>query len=157
MGYKSVQQEASVSDAVSIAFSYLEDLAGECREVVDNASENLANTQRIQTLGETADALESFSEPEVPEVFESHRVKFTEQQKRNPSRASRCGNAVAALQAVVDACEERIQELEKILADPEYVVTPGREAEHEALETLRDACQEAIDAAEACEFPGMYG
>jgi hypothetical protein len=146
MGYKQEVREVSIADAVSGAFSALEELASECREIVDNASEGLSQSQRIQTLDETAGQLESLSEAAVPEKFGEIRVKYFEAtKKRGVSRAVRCSNAVTALQAVVEACDERLEEL-------------AEEDDARAdVETLRDECQTAIDEAEGCEFPGMYG
>jgi hypothetical protein len=123
----------------------LEELASECREIVDNASEGLAQTQRIQTLEQTASSLENLSEPSVPEKFVEIQVKYDWATKsRGVSRAVRCSNAVSALQAVVGACEERLE-------------NKSENGDLEEIETLRDECQGAIDEAEGCEFPGMYG
>jgi hypothetical protein len=145
-GYKTVVQESSIADAVSNAFSALEELASECREIVDNASEGLAQTQRIQTLDSTASQLEGLSEPEMPDKFGEIRVKYFEATKRRGvSRTIRCSNAINALQAVVEVCDERLEEL-------------GEDADAAGpIETLRETCQDAIDEAEGCEFPGMYG
>lgn len=159
--YKAMPQEACVADAVSSAFTELTDLAGECREIVDNASEGLAQTQRVQTLDETASALEGLSEPaEVSEKIGAARIRYTESTKKGGlSRAVRRDNAVAALQSVVDWCGERIEEIETELraANEEEEAESNLENEKGELESLRDDAQEAIDAAEACEFPGMYG
>jgi hypothetical protein len=54
--------DGSLSAAVADAFNELEELACECREVVDNAPEGLSATQRIETLNETAEVLEGLFE-----------------------------------------------------------------------------------------------
>lgn len=152
-GYKQVRQEASIADAVSAAFSELEELGNECREVVDNASEGLSQTQRIQTLDETASTLEGISEPTVPDDFGDIKIGYIELTKRRGvSRSARRDNAVAKLSGVVDACEE---ELEKF--GDEENRTDEHQTQYEAIELLRDDCQQLLDEAEGCEFPGMYG
>lgn len=159
-GYRQVKQSACVADAVSMAFGVLEELAGECREIVDGASEGLSQTQRIQTLDETAGQLESLSEPEVPDLLGQERVEYVEATKsRGASRAVRRDNAVSALQAVVERLEEKLEGLEEKLKDGHVtkVAIDGVQGEIETVEGLRDECQSAIDEAEGCEFPGMYG
>lgn len=63
---KYAQHDASFYSAISDAYTELAELRDEVREVVDNAPEGLSETQRIQTLGETADRLDEFvdSEPD---------------------------------------------------------------------------------------------
>lgn len=160
-GYRQVKQSACVADAVSMAFGALEELAGECREIVDGASEGLSQTQRIQTLDETASQLEGLSEPEVPDLLGQQRIEYVEATKsRGVSRAARRDNAVSALQAVVECLEERLADLEEKLKDGRAVTkvsTDNVEGEIATVEGLRDECQSAIDEAEGCEFPGMYG
>jgi hypothetical protein len=58
-------QETRLSGAVADAFSELQDLACEVRDVVENTPENLSQTQRILTLDETAGVLEGLIEPAV--------------------------------------------------------------------------------------------
>jgi hypothetical protein len=58
-------QETRLSGAVADAFSELQDVACEVRDVVENTPENLSQTQRILTLDETAGVLEGLIEPAV--------------------------------------------------------------------------------------------
>lgn len=152
MAYKTITSTASIADCVSMGFSDLEELASEAREIVDNASEGLAQTQRIQTFDETASSLENITEPEIPETIDATtQLTYSEQTKRKGcSRAVRCSNAVSKLSAVVSWCEDRLNELADKEDDPAFVTC-------EDIETLRDDCQQAIDEAEGVEFPGMYG
>lgn len=137
MAYKMQQSEATIADAVSNAFSDLSSLAEECREIVDNAPPGLDQSQRIQTFDETAGQLESLNEPDVPEKFGDEKVTYVEQinKRRGPSRAVRCSNAVARLQAVVDHCGDWLEKFEEkrvAASDPPSNVTETDEKE-EAL------------------------
>lgn len=155
MSYKMEQRDAHIADAVSNGCSALLELGEECREIVDNASEGLANTQRIQTLEETASALEYVEEPEISDPnIEGLRVKYMEStnkdRRRGCSRAVRRDNAVAMLNGAIAVLEEKIDEW----GDND---APGFVASKETAEELRDQLQQIVDEAEGVEFPGMYG
>ena len=178
MANKNVTCVGSVSGCVCDAFSELESLGSEAREIVDNASENLAQTQRIQTFDETASTLENFSEPDVPGSVGDLPVSYTEtQNKRGVSRANRCGNAVAMLEGAKSACENWIGEQREIIDklqerdDMETEELEGLddvegandrtvddiESEISEVEQLISDIEDAVSEAEGCEFPGMYG
>lgn len=147
--YKSVTRNSDVS-AVSDACSALEELGAECREIVDNASENLQQTSRIQTFDETASSLESISEPSVPDCIQELAITYSEQvsarKNRGESRAVRCSNAVSVLQAASEAAQEWLEDKEN--------------AEHEdrdEVESFVSEIDNIVSDAENCEFPGMYG
>ncbi len=75
---KAKEVEVTLEHAVHDAFSDLEQLGEECREVVDNTPEGLNQTQRIQTLEATADESETSQGPEVSaELAELPVWKFT--------------------------------------------------------------------------------
>lgn len=145
----------SVADAISYAYGELSSLAEEARDIYDNASEGLQQTQRIQTFEETADTLENLDEPSVPDGFEGE-VSFGEEaprrKNRGLSRSSRCGNAISAMGALVSLCEERIAEL-----DEKEDLSDDEETLKTDLEELRDQLENDKSEAEGCEFPGMYG
>lgn len=147
--YKNRSTDSTVS-AISDAISDLTSLGEECREIVDNASENLQQTSRIQTFDETASALEGLSEPDVPECVAELPITYSEQistrKGRGESRAVRCANSVAVLQAAQEAVAMWLED-----------ETNEEHAERDEVEQLANDIEEIIGEAEGCEFPGMYG
>ena len=147
--YKSRTTESTVS-AISDAISDLTSLGEECREIVDNAEGGLRETQRIQTFDETASALENLSEPDVPEVVAELSITYSEQvstrKGRGESRAVRCSNSVAVLQAAQEAVSVWLEDD----ANEEH-------ADRDDVEQLANDLEEIIGEAESCEFPGMFG
>lgn len=139
--------DSNVAETIANAFSELTSLAEECREIVDNASEGLSQTNRIQTLETTASALEGLDEPEVPGWIAPTKVTYAQWENsrkgRGLSRADRAGQAVAMLDAAIDVLEG-----EKEDADSDKV---------DELTALIDECETAKGEAEGAEFPGMYG
>lgn len=147
--YKNRSTDSTVS-AISDAISDLTSLGEECREIVDNASENLQQTSRIQTFDETASALEGLSEPDVPEVVAELPITYVEQistrKGRGESRAVRCANSVAVLQAAQEAVATWLEDEEN-----------EKHEDRDDVEQLANDLEEIIGEAEGCEFPGMYG
>ena len=147
--YKNRSTDSTVS-AISDAISDLTSLGEDCREIVDNASENLQQTSRIQTFDETASALEGLSEPDVPECVAELPITYSEQistrKGRGESRAVRCANSVAVLQAAQEAVAMWLED-----------ETNEEHAERDEVEQLANDIEEIIGEAEGCEFPGMYG
>lgn len=146
--YKTVTNTSTMTALVADGFSLLQELAEECREIVDNASEGLSQTQRIQTLGETAVTFERLSEVDVPECCGEVDVSYQEAQPKrrraSPSRAVRRDNACSMLRAAADAMQEWLDANEG----------------HDKVDDVEQAKQEiedACDEAEGCEFPGMFG
>jgi hypothetical protein len=121
------------------------DLATECREIVDSAPEGLSDTQRVQTLGETADALEGLEEPDVPAVLSEISVSYVTslppRKDRPLSRATRMSDALGVLEACLNALDEIDEE----------------DLRHAAATDLRGELDDAKSEAEGCEFPGMFG
>jgi|SRR5262245_47261365 len=142
------QVKGTIADALSAAYSGWNDLAEEVREVVDNASgTNRENTQRIQTLDETASTLEEISEPDVSE--EIGKLEFIYRDMvmgRKTSRRDRCDNSVSIVESV-------IQELQTISDDWDE----QHKDEDNPYTDLINELEEAKGSAENCEFPGMYG
>lgn len=172
----SVERTGTVLDAISGACSDLVSLGEECREVHDNMPESLQQGQRGSTLDETADTLESVSEPDVPAPLQDLPCKWYEQlpkrKGRGLSRSGRRDNAVAALEAAIDAVEnysDLIDEAKGAVAggtatpDQQRMVGAQVEAHDNGdsdgvdTETLASELGEIKDNAEGCEFPGMYG
>lgn len=139
-----IQREEDLASVVSGAFSEIEELASECRGIVENAPAGLDGTERIQTFDSTAEILESLSPPAVAEALSALRCSYTTtkpRKRRGLSRAARCGDAIGMLQAVVDVLGDIGEE------DPRHA---------DALALTGDL-EEAISEAEGAEFPGMFG
>ena len=127
--------DTTVGEAVAEAFDELESLAEEVREAVDN-SEAFAQTQRVQTLDEAANILESLERLSVPKRLAPIEVSITKMPSR-PSRADRCDYAVNLLQKCSDALEAKKEDAE--------------------AQALVDQIQEAASEAGTADFPGMFG
>jgi hypothetical protein len=134
--------ETTLEQAVADAFSDLSELGSECRDVVDNTPESLAQTDRIMTLNETADTLSSMEEqPDVPPELAGLPVKYLPLTKSRPSRQDRCDTALG----IIVACIEALATVAE--SDPR----------HQAAVDLSDDLEGAQADAEGCNFPGMYG
>ena len=156
----------STVSSVDDAFSALEELGSECREIVDNASEGLQQTSRIQTFDETAGTLEGLSQPDVPSCIADLGITYSEQtSKRGLGRARRCQNAVSILQAAADAAQAWLDErpeIDELESDPNPEGEEGEEKDYtnedrDEVETFISDLESLISDAENCEFPGMYG
>lgn len=174
MSYKATTEKCTVADAVNNGYSELQCLRDEVREWADNMEgNNLGSTPKYEEVSACADQLDSVAddEPEVPEGISGAALEVTQmvntRKGRAPSRATRRDNAVAYLICAREAAEERSEALGKEKDDLENQDPednkPGDDAkiaeieqEIEALEELQDSLQNAVDEAEAAEFPGMY-
>jgi len=145
--YKMTSHKSTIKNAVEEALNDLTGLAEEIREVVDNAEGGLANTPRIQTLGETADTLDGINEPEIDGAIGDIELEYTQSQgsgRRGLSRSARRDNAVS----ILDSCISTIQEKADALEEGD---------QKEELEGLVNELEDIKGAAEECEFPGMFG
>jgi hypothetical protein len=133
------RDQISLSDAVINAFDYLEELAGECRETVDSAPPGISETQRIQTLDDTAGILEDLSVPDVS--AELAQIKINPPKHRRPRTRGDRRDAVLGMLA---ACMGALDAIDK--NDPRH---------HKALD-LYSKLECASSEVEGCEFPGMY-
>ena len=146
---RAVPCTGSVLGLIEGAYSELEALHDECQEIVDNASDGLSQTQRIQTFEETANTLDfADSVPDVPEVVQDLEVHYTEDRRKSKStsRATRCSESCNLLYGVVAALDAWLDD--------------DSNSEHEDrddVESLKDDLENNINEAEGCEFPGMYG
>ena len=160
--YKPIIQSTTALSAISSFFSEIEELASECRELVDNVVDNLKNTGRIQIFDETASVLEGMQEVDAPddlpdvagvglETFLSITQYVPRPKNGRTSRAVRCENACIMGRAGIDA-------VRAYLDAPEFE-DPADEL-HDLLTEWRDFCVEIegyLDEAEGVEFPGMFG
>jgi len=146
---KFTRVKSTVADAVGEAWAELESLKDEFREMHDNCNEGLQQTQKMQTVDETASTLENMSEPEVPDWLCPTEVTIQRwanaRKGRGLSRADRCGQACDIIDSVVTELES------------EAKVDGVDQDKKEAVEALRDALEEIRNEAEGLEFPGMYG
>jgi len=144
---RAVPCSCSLQGAIEDGYSRLAELRDECQEIVDNASDGLRETQRIQTLDETANTLsETDSEIDVPETIAELIVNYTEDRRKSKShsRATRCSEATELLSAAKSVAEEWLLENEGT-------------NEGDEVQSFIDELDEMINNAEGCEFPGMYG
>jgi hypothetical protein len=134
--------KTTLDEALNDAFAELSELAGECRDLVDNAPPGIDQTQRIQTFDETASQLEEITDPPTvaPELADLP-ITYSVPRTRHSSRATRCWDACAAINACVEALDSVAE------SDPRR---------QEASE-LASELQETVGSAENCEFPGMFG
>lgn len=156
--YKNQTTETNVS-SVEDAISQLEELGSECREIVDNASENLQQTSRIQTFEETASTLEGISAPDIPDCVADLTMTVTTQvstrKGRGESRAVRRDNELAVLSAARDAVDEWINTRTGEIEDEGGSVDDNEDVQA-AVEFVGEL-ENIISDVESCEFPGMYG
>ncbi|CAA2367836.1 hypothetical protein [Xylella phage Bacata] len=156
--YKHVACQSNVS-AISDAISSLEELGSECREIVDNASENLQQTSRIQTFEETASTLEGISEPDIPDCIADLPINYNEQRStrkgRGESRAVRRDNALAVISAAREAADEWINTRTGEHEDAGSSIDDDEEAQ--AVVEFVGELENLESDIEGCEFPGMYG
>lgn len=134
-------------DAVELAFSQIEELAGEIRETVDNASEAMSATQRIQTLSDTADTLENWTDrPEIPKVIEDLLITYQEyEQKDLGSRAKRRDAACEIISGTVQGLHEWLETHDEF-----------KETDHYSdVDNLADQLDGAKGEWEYVEFPGF--
>lgn len=147
--YKQVSRTGSAGD-VSSAIETLQELGNECREIVDNSGEALANTQRIQTLESTADALENINDIDIPDCAAELTITYSEavptRKGRGASRAVRRDNAVAVLEAAKDAAQNRLDDKSDDTSEI-----------GDDLQAFIDEIENVVGDAEGVEFPGMFG
>ena len=119
---KLIEYKATVAEAVTDAFEALGELASECREIADNALENLQATERIQALENSAIELEDLEAPDVPDSVGALTMKYSIPKRRYLSHQSRANDAVtmleACLKALADqaAAQELGSELQNVIA-----------------------------------------
>lgn len=165
--YKTVTHTGVLSQ-VSDAINDLQELGSECREIVDNASEGLQQTNRIQTLDTTAGELEGINEPEVPKGFGDLPISYTESvnknKRRGPSRFVRASNAAVILNACAEsarakaeALKDEQENMDHIANDEDQAKADALQEQQESLESFADECEEIAGMVEGLEFPGMYG
>lgn len=161
--YKVITVEMTVEDAISYAFSDVEQLASEMRDWSDNMAENLKSGSKGEAVEECADQLEAHTEldSQPPESFASTKITVSHGVKRSKSasasRPARLGNAIQSLRAVQELADERAGEIDP---DDESKTEEERKALEEEkveLEALSEAIEEVASEWEGIDIPGMYG
>lgn len=143
---------------VEDAYSVIEDLAGEAREIVDGASNTgLENTQRIQTFSETADTLEDLSIPDLPDVFDEVEVVRLPTISNATGRAHRMGEALSDMQLACDEVEKWLEDKKQSGEAATEDEDEKEELDESEIESAIKDIRDAVNAAEGVEFPGMYG
>ena len=151
--YKSIVLDATVTQAIENGQQDLEELKEEMCSWRDNMEGTPAeNSPRFETVTETADTLENMEtvDPDdLPEGVGSSWTKYGNQKvtsgrQKTPSRAVRCSNACAALEAAAGFLEE----VDSDTADDDVT---------EACTQMATELREIISDVEGLEFPGMYG
>jgi len=137
---KLVTSEMPLANAVQEAFADAEGLRDELQEWYDNLPENFQNGDKGDQLQSAIDALESVTEPDVPEALQDIPVSFVVNQKRRKSRNDRMRDCIALLQAAGEAAANFAEENE----------------EDEDGAVLADEIDSVISEWENVEFPGMF-
>lgn len=169
--YKNLETKTDLSEAISNFYSEVQSLRDEMSEWADNMeSNNLGSTPKFDEVSQAKNALDGFAdlEPDVPDGMNGVElvviIQVPRRKRQNTSRAVRCGNAAAHIEAVVAWIEEEKDRLEKLDFDPDLdedgeeveMSEEERDAQVSALEELRDTLQDHADQAQGVEFPGMF-
>ena len=161
--------KGDVDSALSDAYSMIQDLGSEFREICDNTSENLQQSDLYNRRDETASACEGLSEPSVNssilgdlEVDASQDNGKVYRGRQNQSRACRAGNAAAIFTACAETVQQWVEEnppLKKRIKESKASYGSVKEFEeaHEEAQELIDACEEIANEIENMEWPGMFG
>ena len=147
MGSKNEAVRGTVAGMIEDGILDLQELAAEMRQWADNLEENFSHTEKYQSVGDAADTLEDVEKVEVPAFLSELNATAVLDTRKRPSRSTRRYNAVARLQAALEA-------VARVEGCPQIHMTDDQRDE---LDQLMDSLHETIDAAESVEFPGMYG
>jgi hypothetical protein len=137
---KLVEHTTEVGGALQLAFETLQELASECREVVESTPENLQQTERIQALENSVDQLEDLTAPEVPDAFGKVPTTYSLPKRRYKSREARASD----ITTILEACTHTLESV------------PDGDEHRAAAQALAGELQTAIDTIQSCEFPGPY-
>jgi len=143
---KSIVKTMTVGDAISSAYSVVEELAGEMREWYDNMPANLQGGSKGSEVSEIADALEDVSEPDVPACAADLPVTVTEPvTSKKQSRANRMSIAVRYAEAVVEVLEDLDEEGDDWSDD-----------DKQAIEACVQEVQAMVDEIQDVNFPSAF-
>lgn len=153
---KYTQHDSNLEDAISLAFSDLEELQGEMSEWRDSLEEKLSHTEKYDRVSEAADVLDDAISYQ-PDSIDWPDIRVTYQQGKKASKKSpyprwlRRDNATTILGAAADALQGHINNIED--GDP----VDDMDDRITELEEVVSQLTDAADLANGVEFPGMYG
>lgn len=157
----------TITDAITEAYSDIEELGGEMRSWYDNMPESLQGGDKGSMVDECANALESESAPDVDEVLQQLSVLYIPRQDSD-SRADRLANAISLLEEVKSVLEnldtddepdeeaEAADEREEQAADKQETVANAR-AFGGSADELISSLDSTIGNLDGLEFPSMFG
>jgi len=164
--YKAVERKYTVLACLEDGFADIEALAEEIEEWASSMEDNegLAETEKCQTLRETADTLGNYTAPDhedIPSFLLDTEITVTEMVNRNKrrgcSRAYRMSNAVS----LIRSAQEYLQEYcDNIKRGGNFPILNAVDCEEEAQDLIVSAVAEIgseLDEIEHVEFPGMFG
>lgn len=154
--YKAEQRTGTLAQALSDAASDLSGLRDEMRDWADNMEgNNMGHLDKCQEARDCADLLDCADQlpSDPPDAVKDAALTWSDsvnrRKGRGESRAVRRDNAVARLRAVIEHCDEWLEENED---DGNNPVPDG----YDDVEAFRDEVQSVADEVEGAEFPGMY-
>jgi Protein of unknown function (DUF3102) len=135
---KSEPRTLPIGEAVDEAFTEFEELGLEMRDWADNTPESLQQTEKYETISNTAETLEGIERPDVLETLDNITITITDppRRRRGYSRAARFEQACAVLETCISTLKQ---------------------AEGEEAAELASSLQDSLNEAEGVEFPGMCG
>lgn len=134
----------TVADLIESAHGECEELGEELQEWYDNMPESFQSGDKGDQLQQAIDELQGIDLPDVPDKLGEVEVVFYPWDA-SKSRADRRDEAVAEIEAAIDALEALDDEVLK-----------EKEIEQADIETLVSSLEDVRSGAESVEFPGMY-
>ena len=173
----------TVEGFISDGFSEITGVGEEFREIVDNAPDGLKESGVNITRGDTADAIDGFSEPSVDSSILGELECTTQidngktyRGRQSQSRACRAANGAAQLRAAAEAIRAWLEDndelpeaddrdaasLKQRLEKLEELETAGIDPDdydkaREEADELASSLDEIADEVEGLEYPGMFG
>ena len=125
---RSVQTD--IDSAVSEAINNAEGLRDELQDWHDNLPENLQSGEKADNLQTAIDALESVSQPDVPECIATDTIEYLSAPPR-ASRANRLAECQSMMSAAADHAREEAEKLDALKYDAKgrLIVTEPTEEE----------------------------
>jgi len=139
-----------VESLIDDAKSEIEMLAEEMREWFDNLTEGLQQTDKAQTIEQTADTLEGIYLSDIPEGLDGVKVVYLPAKNAN-SREARASEASSMLHLAAGTIQEYSAEVREGESNPEDT------SQQDEWEEFAGELESAADEVDCCEFPGMYG
>lgn len=162
MAYKTREVKTTLYNAINMAFSEFDALAGEMRETADNMENaNMGHMEKCVRASDAADELENHvGEPFVPEEIREIEVVTSEQvnkdKRKGASRAVRLVNALTFVQASIDTLENlKTDAVDETARNADPVQEAVASGLNDKISVLIDDLQDHADF--DVDFPGMFG